>query len=161
MSKIEKIISGAQTGADRAGLDAAIELEIPYGGWVPRGRRSEDGSIPARYEGLRETVSTGYPPRTRLNVKDADGTVVFTYGKPERGSALTLQIAGWLKKPALHIDLCGPKLRVCADTLASWIDEHCVRTLNVAGNRESVSPGITRSVRWILRAALAKERSGE
>ena len=77
-----KIISGGQTGADRGGLDAAMDLGIEHGGWCPKGRRAEDGRIPDRYT-LEETTSTDYTVRTEKNVEWADGTVVFTFGAPQ------------------------------------------------------------------------------
>ncbi|NLX13574.1 MAG: hypothetical protein GXY44_07975 [Phycisphaerales bacterium] len=76
---IIKIVSGGQTGADRGGLDPAIWCELPYGGWCPKGRRAEDGVIPARYQ-LQETPSNGYLARTEANVVDSDATAIFTYG---------------------------------------------------------------------------------
>ncbi len=75
---ITRIISGAQTGADRAGIDAAIESGIPYGGWIPKGRKAEDGTVPETYTELQELIRGGYPKRTEQNVIDSDGTVIFT-----------------------------------------------------------------------------------
>lgn len=83
--KISKIVSGGQTGADRGGLDAAIELGIPHGGWCPKGRKSEDGVIPEKYL-LKEMSSADYLKRTEQNVVDSDATVIFTYGQPTGGS---------------------------------------------------------------------------
>ena len=84
--KISKIVSGAQTGADRGGLDAAIYCDLPYGGWVPRGRRAEDGVIPETYENLRETGNNDYLVRNEANVVDSDATVVMACGLPTGGS---------------------------------------------------------------------------
>ena len=90
---IAKLVSGGQTGADRAGLDAAIELGLSYGGWCPNGRRAEDGTIPARYA-LAETPSANCLQRTEWNVRDSDGTVVFTLGEAATGgSRKTVEIA--------------------------------------------------------------------
>jgi predicted Rossmann fold nucleotide-binding protein DprA/Smf involved in DNA uptake len=101
---VEKIISGGQTGVDRAALDVAMELGIPCGGWCPQGRRAEDGRIPERYP-LQEASSKEYPVRTRLNVEDSDGTLVLTASSPTGGTALTLKLARQLHKPFLLIDL--------------------------------------------------------
>ena len=84
---IDKIVSGGQTGADRAALDVALELGLSTGGWIPRGRRAEDGAIPERYEELVESDSESYERRTELNVRDSDATVVFSFGPPTGGSA--------------------------------------------------------------------------
>lgn len=101
---IVKIISGGQTGADRAALDAAIACGIAHGGWSPRGRRAEDGPVAAIYQ-LSETRSFGYPVRTRLNVEAADLTLILTIGPLTGGSLLTLEFAKVLGKPCVHLDL--------------------------------------------------------
>jgi hypothetical protein len=101
---MEKIISGGQTGVDRAALDVALELGLPCGGWCPKGRRAEDGKIPGRYP-LEETSSAEYPVRTQLNVEDSDGTLILSWGSPTGGTALTIKLARRLKKPYLLIDL--------------------------------------------------------
>src|SRR5947209_11260398 len=88
---IAKIVSGGQTGVDRAALDVALELGLPCGGWCPKGRRSEGGRIPERYP-LRETTSAAYPARTRRNVLYSDGTLVLTNGPPTGGTALTIEL---------------------------------------------------------------------
>src|SRR5947209_13063019 len=95
---VAKIVSGGQTGVDRAALDVALELGLPCGGWCPRGRRAEDGPLPARYP-LTETSWEGYPQRTRWNVRDSDGTLILTRGQPDRGTALTIKLAQRLGKP--------------------------------------------------------------
>ena len=89
---IKKLISGAQTGADRAALDFAINNDIPHGGWVPRGRKAEDGVIPDRYH-VKETPEPEYSRRTALNVMDSDGTLIFSHGPLTGGSALTEKLA--------------------------------------------------------------------
>jgi hypothetical protein len=97
-----EIISGGQTGADRAALDWAIKHGIPHGGWCPKGRRSEDGPIDAKYQ-LQETPSNNYAQRTEWNVKDSDGTVIFSVRKRLSGnSSETLEFAIKHRKPYLH-----------------------------------------------------------
>lgn len=135
---VERIVSGGQTGVDRAALDAATAFGIPVGGWIPRGRRAEDGPLPPHYP-LRETRGDNYAERTRLNVRDADATLVLTRGEPTRGTALTLAFARQLGRPHLVVDLEGAPP---AATVRSWLARHNVRVLNVAGPRESSAAGI-------------------
>src|SRR3989442_2721366 len=86
-----EIVSGGQTGVDRAALDTALALGLPCGGWCPRGRRAEDGPLPTRYP-LRETPSSSYPERTVWNVRDSDGTLILHRGRLSGGTALTLRL---------------------------------------------------------------------
>ena len=149
---IEKIVSGGQTGADRAGLDAAIALGIPHGGWCPRGRRAEDGRIPDRYL-LTETPGANYLQRTEWNVRDSDGTVVFTLARRVGGGSLrTLVFAERHDKPCIPIarDAGGDAVQLLRDFIAG----HGIRALNVAGSRESKKPGIGAWVGEVLRGAL-------
>jgi len=95
---IDKIISGGQTGADRAALDAAIELDIPHGGWIPKGRKTEDGGLPEKYH-LKEMPTGSYAARTEQNVIDSDGTLIVSHGKLNGGSALTRRLAKKHKRP--------------------------------------------------------------
>lgn len=154
---LRRIISGGQTGADRGGLDAAIEMGIPHGGWCPKGRRAEDGPVPKRYR-LRETESRDYPARTERNVLEADGTVVFSLGRLDRGSALTLALARRHKRPSLHLDLrrLGPAR--AARRLRQWVDRRGIAVLNVAGPREGTARGIRRLVWEILATAFSASR---
>ena len=149
-----RIVSGGQTGADRAGLDVAEQLGLASGGWVPRGRRAEDGAIPARYTSLNETESESYEERTRLNVRDSDATVIFTRGQPAGGSALTADHARALSKPLLVIDLDEHRLEDAIERLRSWLAETRPGTLNVAGARLSEAPGIAEATAHVLRGAL-------
>ncbi|MEM8864117.1 MAG: putative molybdenum carrier protein [Planctomycetota bacterium] len=148
------IISGGQTGADRAALDFAIEHHLPHGGWCPRGRLAEDGPLDDRYQ-LRETKTSKYDERTRRNIEDSDGTVVFSpTSKPTGGTQLTLDYARRRGKRVLHLVASAEKPIVAhAAALQGWIATHRVRTLNVAGPRESQSPGIGSFVTDVLRAA--------
>src|SRR5688572_80983 len=100
---LNKIISGGQTGADQAALDFALEHGIPHGGWCPKGRLSEDGCIPEKYQ-LREMPTDAYPARTEKNVLDSDGTVIISISpRLSRGSLLTLKKAQEHGKPVLHL----------------------------------------------------------
>ena len=146
-----RIISGGQTGIDRAALDAAIELRIPHAGWCPRGRLAEDGRIPDRYQ-LLETDAADYPARTELNVLDSDGTLVLCRGEPSGGTELTIRLAQRHGQSYLVIDLDDDPSP--AD-VADWLQTNCVAVLNVAGPRESQSPGIAQQAADFLRQVLA------
>lgn len=147
---VAKIVSGGQTGVDRAALDVAIALGIPCGGWVPRGRRAEDGRLPAGYP-MRETASRDYTVRTRLNVRDSDATLVLTRGRPSGGTALTVDYAVHEGRPVRIVDL---ERNPDPEAVRRWLAEHGVRVLNVAGPRESTTRGIYRDAAAFLRALL-------
>lgn len=138
MLHIEKIISGGQTGVDRAALDVALELGISCGGWCPKGRKAEDGHIDMRYT-LQETTSSSYSVRTEKNVRESDGTLILTKGQPRAGTALTIKFAQKHKRPYLIRD---PFVRKDLGTIRMWLEVNRIRVLNVAGPRESELPGI-------------------
>ena len=150
MSPVTRIVSGGQTGVDRAALDVAQELAIPCGGHCPRGRRAEDGSIPDRYP-LLETASSRYPERTALNVRCSDATLVLSRGAPSGGTALTLRLALAAGKPVLAVDLDGEGR---PEEVVAWLATHRIGALNVAGPRESDNPGIHDQAAAFLRAVL-------
>jgi hypothetical protein len=148
---LKQVVSGGQLGADRAALDVAISYGLANGGWCPRNRLCEDPRpIPSHYD-LKETTSQDYAQRTKWNVRDSDGTVVFTRGaKIGQGSQLTLKTATRLGKPHLHADLLQPGV---AGAVANFIHFHSIATLNVAGTRLSRDPEIDRAVRLCLAEA--------
>jgi len=147
------IISGGQSGADRAALDFAIAQGLLHGGWCPRERRAEDGPIAPQYL-LRETPSSHYSQRTEWNVRDSDATVVFSTKSPlTGGTRLTFELAKQLGKPVLHLSRDGANSLAAGNALRSFVDEHHVRTLNVAGPRASQEPEIAAFVRAILETA--------
>lgn len=148
---IRKIVSGGQTGADRAGLDIAIKLEIPHGGWCPRGRIAEDGIIPEEYllkcpadddSDVREVNI--YNERTKLNIRDSDGTLIFvpSWPLPENitdGTNLTIHEAERRNKPHFIVDLSKDQ---SFHLVADWTKKNRIETLNIAGPRESQCPGM-------------------
>lgn len=147
-----RIISGGQAGVDRGALDFALRQGLECGGWCPPGRQSESGRIPDRYP-LREVEIPDYDERTRRNVLDSDATLVITAGrKLEQGTRLTIEWAGKCGRPVFHLDLDRLEMPGEADLerLADWIGSQQITTLNVAGNRESTSPGIRRLTMKIL-----------
>ena len=141
-----KVVSGGQTGVDRAALDAARALALPCGGWCPRGRKAEDGPIAAHYP-LRETPSEDYSQRTEWNVRDSDGTLVLARGEPSPGTAYTIDLARRLGRPLLILDLGDEPDPAAA---RRWIEDEAIGVLNVAGPRESQSPGIGAAARTFL-----------
>jgi hypothetical protein len=144
---LKQIISGGQTGADRAALDWAILHDVPHGGWCPRGRRAEDGPIALCYR-LRETPLADYYQRTEWNVRDSDGTVVFSLNQElGGGSLLTLLFAQAWRKPCLHL---WPGVSDPPRKLQEFVAGNKIRVLNVAGPRASREPGISHFVRSIL-----------
>ena len=139
---VDKVISGGQTGVDRAAMDVAEHLGIEVGGWCPKGRLAEDGPIADHYP-LDETPSDDYRERTRWNIRDSDGTLVLSTETYSPGTALTVTEARDRFKPLLiiHLDGEGSEWEKARRT-EEWIREKEIRLLNVAGPRESESPGI-------------------
>jgi hypothetical protein len=156
------IVSGAQTGADRAALDFAIANGIPHGGWCPRGRLAEDGPIDEQYE-LCETPSRRYAQRTEWNIRDSDATVVFSMSwQVSGGTALTLVLAEQLAKPVLQLAHDAPEDATGhARRLLDFLAEHRVGTLNVAGPRASQESAVADFVHAVLTAALDLSDSTE
>ncbi|MDH3714509.1 MAG: putative molybdenum carrier protein [Gammaproteobacteria bacterium] len=152
---MRKLISGAQTGVDRAALDVALSLGIRCGGWVPCGRLAEDGVIPEKYPGLRECDSRDYAVRTRLNVIDADATLVLSRGALSGGTALTVELAQSLGKPFLHLDLDTMAFPEARDRLREWLSVNAPSVLNVAGPRASEDPSIHSASEAVLVAVLS------
>jgi len=151
--RIKKIISGGQTGADRAALDFAIKNRIPHGGSVPKGRMAEDGPLSKRYK-LRETQTADYNERTEKNVIDSDGTLLLGSGALNGGSALTMTLARSHGRPCLHVDAAQVSAQQAAAQIERWIQENRISVLNVAGPRASKSPDIYVQVMKIFQALL-------
>lgn len=164
---VTAIVSGGQTGADRGGLQAAIDLGLGWGGWAPHGWRAEDGEVPAVYrEHMRESASPHYGLRTRLNVQDSDGTLIVSFAENlSGGSAFTARTAKAQRKPARHLILPARGRTRITDAvraaLLQWIGDNRISVLNVAGPRESKEPGIQQAVRdalvWVLEDDHASE----
>ena len=160
--KIVRIISGGQTGSDRAGLEAAIAAGIKYSGTVPLGRRAEDGKVPEKYVGMVESDQWSYLPRTEANVANSDATVVLCHGAPQRGSKRTLTFAAKHRKPYLAVNLNLP-MEKCLEKVVKWLKEIPLDsgTLNVAGSRESISPGIQKEVTELMIEVVRKANEEE
>ncbi len=153
---LRKVISGGQTGADQGALSACRRLGVSYGGWVPKGRRTEKGRVPAHYR-MRQHWSRHYPPRTEKNIVDSDGTIIFTFGALDGGSLLTRRLARQHRRPCLHVDLLSSRPDP-AGQIARWIRRRLPRggVLNVAGSRRSKAPGIHLAVRRTMTAVLRR-----
>lgn len=134
------IISGGQSGIDRAALDFALENDIQCGGWCPLGRLAEDGIISNKYP-LKETSTTEYKERTKLNIEDSDGTLILFENYKDEGTLLTIELANLANKPVMVIKLPVDK-SFNSEQVSSWINANKIGLLNIAGPRESSSPGI-------------------
>jgi hypothetical protein len=151
---VRKIVSGGQTGADRAALDWAIAHDIPHGGWWPAGRRAEDGVIPEQYR-LQETQGHNYAQRTRRNVRDSDATLVISLSPELAGGSLaTWQWAKKMERPCLHV-YPGDGWQ---ERMAVFFEVTPVQILNVAGPRSSGAPGIEQFVHEVLSTLDVLER---
>jgi len=156
--RVTTIMSGGQTGADRGGMDAAILLDLDWGGWMPKGRLAEDGIIPEIYAArMHEAAQPSMALRTRLNIQDSDGTLLLSFrSELDGGSAFTAEVAERTKRPYLHLVLADGALVPPAvrDSVLEWIETAHISVLNVAGPRESKEPGIQAAVRDALIAIL-------
>jgi len=153
-----KIISGGQTGVDRAALDFAIRHDYEHGGWCPRERRAEDGSIPSHYE-LHETGSPDYVERTEQNVLDSDATLIVVRDRELSGGTAFARFCAEKHRRPLLVICAGDGVSQSAAALAKFIKQHNVSTLNVAGPRESQEPGLGKFVMELLEAALLRGRT--
>lgn len=149
-TKIKTIISGGQTGADRAAFDFALENGIEIRGFVPKGRRAEDGQIGARYPNLTETATGNYAERTALNVQNADATLIVSHGRLTRGSLLTKKLAAKHEKSFLHIDFEKSTIEEAAGETRKWLSSVKCKRLNIAGSRASTDPEIYEKTKRFL-----------
>lgn len=152
-TSLTKIVSGGQTGVDRAALDAAIFLDLEHGGWCPQGRRAEDGTIDPIYQ-LRETKESDYAVRTEKNVVDSDATLILCRGRLTGGTLLTERLALKHSRRLLVIDVGLGAIDESCLMFRDWINSHGIKVLNVAGPRESTSPGIGREAEMFLVKAI-------
>lgn len=160
-----KIVSGGETGVDRGALDAAIALDIPHGGWCPKGRRAEDGRIPAKYK-LQETSSRNHLNQTARNVYDSDATLIFTLGTVSGGTKKTVEIARARGKDFYVCNLKSASPAQAVQSISTWlnnqIEQHKQVTpaapfnLNVAGPRASRQPRLQKAATRILTQALSQ-----
>ena len=147
---VEKIISGGQTGVDRAALDVALALGMECGGWCPAGREADDGPIPARYP-LQESINIDPTVRTGANVRDSDATLMLNRGLLQGGTAYAVEIARHMDRPVMVVDLESPP---DLDMIAAWLAQHQVRVLHIGGPREASRPGIYAQARDFVEGLL-------
>ena len=139
------IVTGGQTGVDRAALDAALSLGVPVAGWCPAGRVAEDGPIPVRYP-LRETPSEDSAQRTEWNVERSDGLLVLTSGHDSPGTELAIRTALAKNHPVRQQSVYDSTTEAL-----TWLDRNHIQVLNVAGPRESEAPGLYKLAHtWML-----------
>jgi len=153
---IKKIISGGQTGVDQAALDVAIKLGIPHGGWIPKGRMTENAPLSDKYQ-LQEMATTEYSKRTQQNIIDSDGTLIISHGELTGGSALTRKLATRHRRPWLYVDLDRSNVDP-SKLIKSWVGMNAIKILNVTGPRESKSPRIYDTTVTVLENALTQKR---
>ncbi len=146
-----RIISGGQTGADQAALDAAIALGIPHGGWLPKGRKTETGPLPMHYQ-LKEHPSPRYRERTERNILSADATLICSHGSLSGGSALTQALTIRHDRPFLHINFEHAPPQAAAQRVEQWLEQVRPAILNVAGPRASSDPHIYQAVFALISA---------
>jgi len=158
MQGVKKIVSGGQTGVDRAALDVAGELGLERGGWCPAGRRAQDGQVPEEYP-LEETPSREYEQRTEWNVRDSDGTLILNRGPLDGGTLYTVNIAREMERPLLIVkleEMDGEEMeRAEQARVRTWLEEEGVGVLNVAGPREKKRPGIYEEAHAFLQVLFA------
>lgn len=151
---LRRIVSGGQTGADRAALEAARAAGFPAGGWVPKGRWAEDGVVPDGLGDLRETESAEPAERTRRNVADSDATLIVSNGPLRGGSLLAREEAARLGKPCLWLDFEQLPLERATERALAWLGQHAIEVLNVAGPRASEDAAIDSKARALVAALL-------
>lgn len=132
-----KVISGAQNGVDRAALDAAMQVGLDWGGYIPKGRICEGGRVPDKYDRLEETCSSGYKGRTVKNIAAAQATLVIYFKKLSGGTLFTASMVEKAGKPILKINLAYKKREKAKEEILKWIRDNQIEILNVAGPRAS------------------------
>ncbi len=149
------VISGGQTGVDRAALDVALTLGVPCGGWCPEGRQAEDGPLSPHYP-LRVLPGADYQARTRRNVIDSDGTLIIYFEELEGGTALTAKFCLELHKPCKLIDGAEIAPLQAAEAIRRFVRRHGIESLNVAGPRASKAPRAYAYTREVLTKLLSQ-----
>ncbi|MCA1622671.1 MAG: putative molybdenum carrier protein [Acidobacteria bacterium] len=153
--RIPTVVSGGQTGADRAAFDFALENNFEIAGWIPKNRLAEDGRIPEKYKNLCETGTENSAERTEINVRDSDATLILSHGELTGGSHLTKQFAEKYQKPFLHIDFLALSFDEAVKRTKEWLILIDCKKLNVAGSRSSEDPKIYAKTKRLLENLLS------
>lgn len=156
---LRQIVSGGQTGADRAALDAALKANFPCGGWCPEGRLAEDGPLSPVYP-LQELPGAGYRQRTIKHIDGSDGTAIFYFTQPVGGTELTLVQCIKLHKPYQLIDCSEVSAERATAILVQFVHQNGIATLNVAGPSATRSPGIHSYVECTIGRLIETSRNG-
>jgi hypothetical protein len=146
---IKKIISGGQTGAEQAALDAAIQCHIPYDGWIQKGRLTEAGRLPNKYK-LTGMPTDSYAKKAEQNIIDSDGTLIISHGNLTGEPKHAQKKAEKHKKPFLHIDLERVNAFQAAHVVKKWASDNFIETLNVSGPSVSEDKYIYQSAMRLL-----------
>ena len=157
MISVRQIISGGQTGVDRAAFDAAIKMGLEIGGFVPKNRLAEDARVPKKYKNLIETETPEYKERTRLNVVNSDATLILSNGELAGGSKLTEELAKRAQKPVLHLDFQRLSSEELMASARRWLDAINPKILNIAGPRASSDVGIYKTAFEFLSELLKRD----
>ena len=150
---IKKIISGGRIGADQAALDVAMKMGIPHGGWIQKGRKTQRGILPEKYQ-LKEMPVAGFKERIEQNIMDSDGTVIISHGNLTGGSDYGQEMAKKHNRPCLHIDLNETPLSIASSKINTWIIENNIEVLNVSGSRTSEDPKIYKDTMNIVEGTI-------
>ena len=161
---LKKIISGGQVGADQAALDAAIKCRFPHGGWIQKGKKTQTGVLPEKYQ-LTEMSVSGYKEKIEQNVIESDGTVIISHGDLSGGADYSRKMAIKHHRPCLHIDLSQIPAAVSSAEINAWIIENAVEVLNVTGSRASEDGDVYKDTAEIIEntilMSLVKAKPGE
>ena len=161
---IKKIVSGGRIGADQAALDVAIKMGIPHGGWIQKGRKTQRGILPEKYQ-LKEMPISGFKERIEQNVIDSNGTVIISHGNLTGGAEYSQKMAEKHQRPCLHIDLNQTPADMAGSKINTWIIENEIEVLNVTGSRTSEEPKIYKDTMGIVEETiflgLLKAKPGE
>ena len=150
---LKKIISGGQVGADQGALDAAIKYNFPYDGWIQKGRKTQNGLLPDKYE-LEEMPVAGFKEKIEQNVIGSDGTVIISHGHLSGGADYSQKMTEKHNRPCLHIDLNVTPPFMASPEINTWIIENDIEVLNVTGSRSSEDMNVHRDTFYIIEGTI-------